>query len=129
METWFSSFEQPPSGMKTLPDLMRFTQEETDERYEDWGFSEWERVEKAFEKSHGTDEVSRSRELRTRMALQIPALLDESSCDMLVVPCWTETTASYGGCPQIAVPMPAYPADWPVKSKPTGIRTRGPGVP
>jgi hypothetical protein len=131
MKTWFSSFEQPPSGMRTLPDLMNFTREEKDERYDDWGVSEWERVEEAFKKSNRTDDtsVARSRELRTRAALQIPALLDETSCDILVVPCWTETTASYGGCPQIAVPMPAYPADWPIKSKPTGIKTRGPGVP
>ncbi|KAI0420586.1 hypothetical protein F5X98DRAFT_371556 [Xylaria grammica] len=58
-----------------------------------------------------------SHNLRLHIGMEIARLLDKHKCGILAVPLWTETTSSIGGNPQIAVPIPPHPTEYPLPSK------------
>lgn len=70
-----------------------------------------------------------SEKLRLHLGMEVTRLLDKYEWDILVAPLQTEATSAIGSNPQIAVPMPAHPLDWPIPPKkkyglvPTGPNT------
>lgn len=130
MEHFLAGFETNPHGLHTFSDVMKYTAETPEEEYEKWGMTEWKANEEVA-KTNGkdTEGYRESNELRLRMSGQIKELLDREKCDVIAAPWWTDTTAPVAGCPQVSVPLQAYPDDWAVKRLANDLITTGPNIP
>ncbi|KAF2655409.1 amidase signature enzyme [Lophiostoma macrostomum CBS 122681] len=130
MSKFLSQFEHNPHELHSLEDVMEFTSKTQDEENVDWGMEEWEiavRLNRDYGK--GSEKYRQSYALRQRMADQIAELLERHQCDLIVAPSWTDTTANVGGCPQISVPLRAYPKGSPLKRLAKGLISNGPYIP
>jgi amidase len=131
MEKFLGDFKENPHNLKTLEDVMEYTQKTLVEDNERWGMKEWIEVQKeAANFTKESPEFKQSLARRQKMGREIEELLDKYECDLLVVTSYSETPAGNGGCPAITVPLGFYPADWPVEKKPaTGLVWAGPNIP
>lgn len=63
------------------------------------------------------------------MSGQIGEILDEYNCSVIAVPWWTDTNAPISGCPQVSVPLAAYPEGTEEKRLVKDLMTIGPNIP
>lgn len=131
VETFLGLMKHNPHNLHTLRDLVRFTETTPKEEPEQWNFSTLVRAaDDGDEADRDTGRFMASQDLRLHIGMEIGRLLDKYECDVLAVPLWTETTSSIGGNPQIAVPMPPHPTDYPLPSKVKfGRVSTGPNIP
>ncbi|CZT48505.1 uncharacterized protein RSE6_09209 [Rhynchosporium secalis] len=130
MEHFLTGFETNPHGLHKFSDVMKYTAEAPEEGNDQWGMTEWEANENALQASgRDTAQYRESTELRLRMSGQVKELLDRENCDIIAAPWWTDTTAPVAGCPQVSVPLPAYPDGRAVKRLAKGLITTGPNIP
>lgn len=130
MGKFLESFSVNPFELHNLADLMEYTKKAPEELFERYGMKQWiqaEDVGKTF--SFESEEYKKSRERRLTIGCQIQELLATHDCDFLVAPSWTDTTANYGGCPTVSVPMGCYPSDSPSKYTPDMLLDTGPNIP
>lgn len=130
MKTFLGSFGTNPKNIKDLSDLIGFTERTPEEMNNSYGMKHWIAAEEAGRKyNHSSSEYKKSLARRLRIAQEVPRLLDEYDCDILVAPSWTESTANFGGCPTVSVPMRCYPDDFPPRNSPEGMMMTGPNIP
>ncbi|KAF2121003.1 amidase signature domain-containing protein [Lophiotrema nucula] len=130
VKSFLDSFETNPNDLHTLEDVMAYTSQTPWEQIEDFKMTEFDKSQElASEYSQDSDEYQDSLSLRLAMGTELAKLLDETRCDVLIAPAWTETAANIGGCPQISVPLQAYPSDAPLKRLPSGQIGNGPNIP
>ncbi|CZT10488.1 uncharacterized protein RAG0_14943 [Rhynchosporium agropyri] len=130
--TWhfLAGFETYPRGLHTFSDVMKYTAEAPEEENNQWGMTEWEANENALQASgKDTAQYGESTALRLRISGQVKELLDREKYNIIAAPWWTDTTAPVAGCPQVSVPLPAYPDGWAVKRLAKGLITTGPNIP
>ncbi|CAG8973734.1 hypothetical protein HYALB_00007682 [Hymenoscyphus albidus] len=130
MSKFLESFSVNPFALHNLTDVIEYTRKTPEEKFEEYGMNQWlqaEDVGKRF--SIESEEYKRSRERRLTIGRQIPELMTTYNCDMLVAPSFTDTTANYGGCPTVSVPMGRYPDEYPSKYTPDNPLEIGPNVP
>jgi len=130
MGKFLESFSINPFELHNLSDLMEYTKKAPVELFEIYGMKQWVQAEdfgKTF--SLESEEYKKSRERRLTIGRQIQELLATQGCDFLVAPSWTDTTANYGGCPTVSVPMSYYPSESPSKYTPDKLLDTGPNVP
>ncbi|KAH6640416.1 amidase signature domain-containing protein [Chaetomium tenue] len=131
MERFLGVIQENPHNLHTLEDVIRYTEDTPEEELDKWNMDTLRSaLDAGGATDHDTSRFITSEKLRLYIGMEIARLLDKHECDILAVPMWTETTASLGGNPQIAVPMPAHPADWslPAKRKYSLVST-GPNIP
>ena len=116
LEQFLAGFETNPHGLHTISDVMKYTTETPEEEYDQWDMTE-RKANKEVARTFGkdTEGYRESAELRLQMSGQIKELLDRENCDIIAAPWWTDTTAAVAGCPQVSVPLQAYPDDWAVE--------------
>ncbi|KAG9229299.1 amidase signature domain-containing protein [Amylocarpus encephaloides] len=130
MSKFLESFSTNPFELHNLADLMEYTKKTPEEMFERYGMKQWvqaEDVGKTF--SLESEEYIKSRQQRLTIGCQIKELLVTHNCAFLVAPSWTDTTANYGGCPTVSVPMGCYPSNSPSKYTHDGLLDTGPDVP
>ena len=117
-------------NLHTLQDVMRYTVNEEQELYADYGMKDFEAASQALsEDEKEPEKYKKSLDRRYRIGKQLPELLEREQCDLLVAPSWTETTANVAGSPQISVPIGRYPSDFKPKLNTDGRLIEGPGIP
>lgn len=127
---FLSSTSTQPLDLRTLDDVIRYTKETKNEKYEAYGADELEmsaEAGKAFAEDPSPYEKAAS--LREHFSTEIPRMLEAYNCDLLIAPTGADTTAYIGGNPQVSVPLPPYPDNWPIKRRPDGAISEGPGIP
>ncbi|KAJ5654943.1 hypothetical protein N7490_001946 [Penicillium lividum] len=130
IESFLDSFSDIPQGIRTLDDVRNYTRKFSEEKAEDYQLTEFDTAaQQAQEYGMNSDEYQESLSLRLKMGKELGSLLDHYNCDILVAPAWTETAANLGGCPQVSVPLQAYPKDWPLKKMHNGFISTGPEIP
>ncbi|OJD27087.1 hypothetical protein ACJ73_01527 [Blastomyces percursus] len=130
MAKFLESFDVNPCELHTLADVMEYTKKTPEELFARYGMKQWGQAEdigKRFD--FDSEEYKKSRSRRLFIGRQIPELLDTHKCDVLVAPSWVDTTANYGGCPTISVPMGFYPSDFPSIYTPDNLLVTGPNIP
>lgn len=130
MNKFLQSFDVNPCKLYTLADLMQYTQNSPKEMYDQYGMKQWVAAEEAANKfDFNSNEYQHSLARRLAIGRQLPELLDRYQCDILVAPASTDTTANYGGCPTITVPMGSYPSESPISYDSNKLVATGPNVP
>lgn len=109
---------------------MAYTEKTPEELFDRYGMKQWIQAEDVGKKfDFDSEEYKKSRSRRDAIGRQISELLDTHKCDILVAPNWVDTTANYGGCPTVSVPMGYYPSDFPGKYTPDNLLASGPNIP
>lgn len=130
MNEFLSCFEANPKNLRTFADVMKYTAETTEEENSLRGMKTWEEAKStADEYPVGSDKYRVSVDMRQAVAGQIGELLDQYNCDVISVPWWADTSAPISGCPQISVPLPAYPEGSEEERLVKGLMTTGPNIP
>ncbi|KAJ5751687.1 hypothetical protein N7520_008604 [Penicillium odoratum] len=130
IESFLESFSENPQGLHTLDDVRNYTRECSKEKAGLYQLTELDMAAQQAQKyDMASDEYQESLLLRLSMGKELGNLLDHYKCDLLVAPAWTETAANVGGCPQVSVPLQAYPKDWPLKKMHNGFISTGPNIP
>ncbi len=131
MAKFLASFEPQPANLKTLADVIKYTKQDPEERYAEYGATEWlaaERVAKLY--AVGTPAYNASLQRRISAGNQVKELLDRYQCQTFLCSSSKIQPAMFGGCPTISIPIAAFPADTPVEPRPrTGLIRRAPGLP
>lgn len=130
MNEFLSLFEVNPKNLRTFADVMKYTAEAPEEENDTWGMKTWEEAKAtADEYPLGSDEYRLSVKIREEMSGQIGEILDEYNCSVIAVPWWTDTNAPISGCPQVSVPLAAYPEGTEEKRLVKDLMTIGPNIP
>ncbi|CAH0051086.1 unnamed protein product, partial [Clonostachys solani] len=130
MNNFLGTLVENPHGLNSIEDVIEYTKRVADEKFEAHGADDLELASQlGRECDINPQAYEESRSLRLRMGMEIGKLLDNYNCSLLVTPSWTDTTASLGGNPQISLPLPALPEDFPVKLRGNGMVADGPNIP
>ncbi|WVO17065.1 hypothetical protein L204_104752 [Cryptococcus depauperatus] len=130
MNEYLACFKENPNGLITFRDVMAYTAKTAEEENDLWGMDTWEQSREAAEKyPPGSEEYEMSVKLRKQMSTQIQELLDAYKCDVIAAPWSTNTSATVAGCPQISVPLPAYPEGTKEERPDSSLITIGPNIP
>ncbi|KAJ8121676.1 hypothetical protein O1611_g10037 [Lasiodiplodia mahajangana] len=131
IETLFGLMKHNPHNLHTLRDVIRYIEETPEEEPGQWKSNTLVRAaDYGDEADRDTARFMASHNLRLHIGMEIARLLDKYECDILAVPQGTDSTSSIGGNPQIAVPMPPHPTDYPLPSKiKFGRVSTGPNIP
>ena len=130
MNHFLKAMTTNPQELKSIEDVIKYVKETPQERFEDYGAAY---LESASELGRQFDTDPRayeeSKELRLKMGMEVGKLLDKYDCHLLATPSWTDTTADIGGNPQISLPLPALPKEFPLKLRGNGMVADGPNIP
>jgi len=125
-----NSFSENPRNLHTLDDIRNYIKECPEERADLYSSTEFDTAaQQAQQYDMNSDEYQESLAFRLEMGLELGKLLDQYDCHLLVAPAWTETAANVGGCPQVSIPLQAYPDNWPLKKMQNGYISTGPNIP
>ncbi|KAF5601713.1 amidase [Fusarium subglutinans] len=127
-ESFFKSLKVNPHGIRSISDLIEFIKSEPLERYEDFGASWFESARDAPVDS----DSDRFKEVNAKMeafGAEIPQILDENDCDVLLASSSTDLPLDLGRLPGISVPLGFYSASREALRNSKGFITKGPNIP
>ncbi|KAJ5626815.1 amidase [Penicillium herquei] len=127
-DEFFAKLVTNPHKIKNMSDLIEFTKGTAAEEYEKFG-ANW------FESARDAPGTSASEEFRLvnarleNLGEDIPRLLDEQNCDILLATSSTDLPLDLGRLPGIQVPLGFYSSDQEVIRNSKGMVTRAPNIP
>lgn len=128
LEEYFKKLEQNPNNIHTVPDLVKFTEDNPSEENSKYG-CDWLQNASQSKLSSGTAELNERKEGQENLGKEIEELLDRYECDAIMVPTSTNIPYDLGGNPGISVPLGFYSKDrLPTRNK-FGAVLKGPNIP
>jgi hypothetical protein len=113
IERFLSVMQENPYNLHTLNDVIRYPEDTPEEELEKWNINTLKSAAgTGGVTDHDASRFATSETLCLHIDMEVARLLDKHECNILVAPMWTEAT--WEETPQIAVPMPAHPTDWPL---------------
>lgn len=113
-----------PHGIVSIEGLVDFLQEEVEEKCDEFGITR-------MIKAASGEPIDFEEDFATRFAKgsEITTILDNTSCDAIIIPEGCHNPSDLGQAPVICLPLGFYPQCTPVEVDETGLTIRGPGMP
>lgn len=132
LASYLEKLEYNPNNIKSLQDVIRWTQTDPREQYPSRGTQAMEKAWECFD-DRECEEFKAALEDMEWLAHEggVRGALEKNNLDALILPtCVSPIVPALGGCPIITVPLGIYPEDTEIKMCPRGdMIERGPNLP
>lgn len=118
--------ETNPSEITSLRSLIEHMKQDPREKYAEYGAVNFEKADKT---DVSDKEISELFKLRQSKGLEIHKMLDDHSCDAMIVPAHCHNPNDLAQCPVLCVPMGFYSTERAIEHSDGGLVSKGPNIP
>lgn len=128
LEEYFNSLERNPNNIRTLPDLVKFTEDNPLQENSKYG-CDWLQNANRSKLRSGTAEMNERKAGQEQLGKEIEELLDRYQCDAIMVPTSANIPYDLGGNPAISVPLGFYSSNRSITRNKFGAVLKGANIP
>lgn len=127
MGRFFNQLVDNPSNIRSIDDLLRFTQDRSEEKWAEYGGAT--RFVKAWENPLTDPQLQDMLAQRLTKGSEIKAILDDYKCHALLMPVGCRNPGDLGQCPIMSLPMGYYSSEKERTLDKFSMTLTGPNIP